>query len=448
MSVQLALLMFPALLVLIFMGFPVAFSLMGTALVFGYIRFGDAAIGLFVAKVDDVASNYVLGAVPLFIFMGSLLERSGIAERLFEAIHMWTRRLPGGLAIGTVMLCVVFAAATGIVGATETVVGLLAIPVMLRYAYNKSLISGTICAGGSLGTIIPPSVVVVILGPVADVSIGDLFAGMIIPGLMLASCYVVYIFVRCMLRPEDGQRLPRQDDEPPLLRKLWITATALVPPLSLIALVLGTILAGLATPTEAAACGALGSLIMTLAYRTLTLAILREALFKTVVITAMILLILMGGSMFAGVFTAAGGLVGTQRLMEASALSGWQTMAILLLIAFVAGFVLDLISLILIVIPIAMPIITGFTFYGLDPGQVKVWFLICFLIMIQTSYLTPPMAPAIFYLRGISPPEITLIHMYKGVVPFIALHMVVLAAVLAFPWLSLWLPTVLFRGFN
>ncbi len=448
MSVQLALLLFPALLVLIFMGFPVAFSLMGTALVFGYIRFGDSAIGLFVAKVDDVASNYVLGAVPLFIFMGSLLERSGVAERLFEAIHMWTRRLPGGLAVGTVLLCVVFAAATGIVGATETVVGLLAIPVMLRYAYNKSLISGTICAGGSLGTIIPPSVVVVILGPVADVSIGDLFAGMIIPGLMLASCYVVYIFVRCTLRPEDGQRLPPQDDEPPLLQKLWITATALVPPLSLISLVLGTILAGLATPTEAAACGALGSLIMTLAYRTLTFAILREALFKTVVITAMILLILMGGSMFAGVFTAAGGLVGTQQLMSASALSGWQTMAILLLIAFTAGFVLDLISLILIVIPIAMPIITGFTFYGLDPGQVKVWFLICFLIMIQTSYLTPPMAPAIFYLRGISPPEITLIHMYKGVVPFIALHMVVLAAVLAFPWLSLWLPTVLFRGFN
>ncbi len=203
MSVTLALWMFPVLLVMIFLGFPVAFSLMGTALVFGYIRFGDSAIGLFVAKVDDVASNYILGAVPLFIFMGSLLERSGVAERLFEAIHMWTRRLPGGLAIGTVLLCVVFAAATGIVGATETVVGLLAIPVMLRYAYNKSLISGTICAGGSLGTIIPPSVVVVILGPVADVSIGDLFAGMIIPGLMLAACYIVYIFVRCTLRPED-----------------------------------------------------------------------------------------------------------------------------------------------------------------------------------------------------------------------------------------------------
>ncbi len=448
MSVEFALMMFPCLLALIFLGFPVAFSLMGIALVFGYLRFGDAAVSLFVAKVDDVASNYVLGAVPLFIFMGSLLERSGVAERLFEAIHMWTRRLPGGLAVGTVLLCVVFAAATGIVGATETVVGLLAIPVMLRYAYNKSLISGTICAGGSLGTIIPPSVVVVLLGPVADVSIGDLFAGMIFPGLILAGCYVVYIFLRCMLRPEDGQRLPRQDDEPPLLRKLWITATALVPPMGLIALVLGTILAGLATPTEAAASGAIGSLVMTLAYRTLTFAVLREALFKTVIITAMILLILLGGTMFAGVFTAAGGLIGTQQLMHAAELSGWATMAILLLIAFVAGFVLDLISLMLIVVPIAVPIITGFSFYGLDPGEVKVWFCICFLIMIQTSYLTPPMAPAIFYLRGISPPEITLVHMYKGVVPFISLHMVVLAALLAFPLLALWLPTILFRGFD
>lgn len=448
MSVEFALLMFPALLTLIFMGFPVAFSLMGVALVFGIFRFGDSAIGLFVAKVDDVASNYVLGAVPLFIFMGSLLERSGVAERLFEAIHMWTRRLPGGLAIGTVLLCVVFAAATGIVGATETVVGLLAIPVMLRYAYNKSLISGTICAGGSLGTIIPPSVVVVILGPVADVSIGDLFAGMIIPGLMLAGCYLIYILVRCIIKPEDGPRLPVEVDGPTLMQKLWITATALLPPLALIGMVLGSILGGIATPTEAAACGAIGSFVMAMAYRTLTFAILREALFKTVIITAMILLILMGGTMFAGVFTATGGMIGAQQLMAAYALTGWQTMGLLLLIAFVAGFVLDLISLILIVIPIAMPIITTFAFPGMDPGEVKIWFLICFLIMIQTSYLTPPMAPAIFYLRGISPPEITLVHMYKGVVPFICLHMVVLAGILVFPSLALWLPTILFRGFG
>lgn len=447
MSVEFALMMFPALLVLIFLGFPVAFSLMGVALVFGLMRFGDNAITLFVAKVDDVASNYVLGAVPLFIFMGSLLERSGVAERLFEAIHMWTRRLPGGLAIGTVLLCVVFAASTGIVGATETVVGLLAIPVMLRYAYNKSLISGTICAGGSLGTIIPPSVVVVILGPVADVSIGDLFAGMIIPGLMLAGCYILYILVRCTIIPSDGPRITADEEDLPLGQKIIMTLTALVPPFMLIALVLGTILMGLATPTEAAACGAVGSVIMTIAYRTFSFAVLKEALYKTVVITAMILLILIGGTMFAGVFTAAGGLVGVQNLMAAAELTNWETMAILLLLAFVAGFVLDLISLMLIVVPIAMPIIASFAFFDLDPGSVKVWFSICFLIMIQTSYLTPPMAPAIFYLRGISPPEITLIHMYKGVIPFILLHLVVLAFVLALPQLALWLPTILFRGF-
>lgn len=442
------LLMFPPLLALLFFGFPVAFSLMGVALFYGLMRFDTAAMGLFVAKVDDVASNYVLGAVPLFIFMGSLLERSGVAERLFEAIHMWTRRLPGGLAVGTVLLCVVFAASTGIVGATETVVGLLAIPVMVRYAYNNSLISGTICAGGSLGTIIPPSVVVILLGPVADVSIGDLFAGMIIPGLMLAGCYVIYILVRCTLRPEDGRRLPPDENDPPLMRRLAITATALIPPFLLIALVLGSILGGLATPTEAAACGAVGSTIMTLAYRTLTFSILQEALVKTVVITAMILLILLGGTMFAGVFAAAGGLVATQNLLQGADLSAWSTLAIVLLIAFAAGFVLDLISLILIVVPIAIPIITGFTYYDLSAGDLKIWFCICFLIMIQTSYLTPPMAPAIFYLRGIAPPEIRLVDMYRGVIPFIVLHIIVLAVVLMYPNLALWLPTVLFRGFG
>ena len=266
MSIEIGLLMFPALMLAIFLGFPVAFSLMGVAVIFGYIRFGDALVHQLVAKVDDVASYYVLAAVPLFIFMGSMLERSGIAERLFEAIHLWTRRLPGGLAVGTVLLCVVFAAASGVVGATESVVGLLAIPVMLKYAYDKGLISGTICAGGSLGTIIPPSVVVIILAPVADVSVGDLFVGMLFPGLLLAGLFIVYILVRCAIRPQDGPRIPRDDSEPPLSRKLWLTATALVPPLILIFAVLGTIMLGWATPTEAAAVGAFGTGLMTMSY--------------------------------------------------------------------------------------------------------------------------------------------------------------------------------------
>ena len=451
MSGEMALWMFPALMFLIFVGFPVAFALLAVAFVFGAIRFNYslAAVNVFSQKIDEVASAYVLGAVPLFIFMGSLLERSGIAERLFEAIHLWTRRLPGGLAVGTVILCVIFAAASGVVGATESVVGLLAIPVMLRYAYDKGLISGTICAGGSLGTIIPPSVVVVILGPVADVDVGALFMGMLFPGLILAGLYIVYILIRCTIRPQDGQRLPPDENEPSLVRKLRITLIALIPPLLLIFAVLGTIMLGWATPTEAAAMGAAGSVIMTIAYRTFNYSVLKEALVKTLLVTAMILTILLAGNIFATVFTISGGLAVTQDLVQGANLSGWQTLAILLLLAFIAGFVLDLISIILIIIPIAMPIIAGFTFYEMDPGQVKIWFCILFLIMIQTSYLTPPMAPAIFYLRGISPPEIRLVHMYKGVLPFIALEIIALVMVMVWPELALWLPEkVLEAGHN
>ena len=442
MNVGLALWMFPALMAMIFFGFPVAFSLFSVAFVFGAIAFNFSlpAVNLFAQVIDSVASNSILAAVPLFILMGSLFERSGIAERLFEAIHLWTRRLPGGLAVGTVILCVVFAASSGVVGATESVVGLLAIPVMLRYAYNKGLIAGTICAGGSLGTIIPPSVVVVVLGPVADVDVGGLFMGMLFPGLILAALYIVYILVRCSIWPEDGPRLPPEENEPPLARKLWITAVALVPPLALIFAVLGTIILGWATPTEAAAMGAFGSIILTLVYGRFTFLVFREALVRTLLVTAMILTILVAGNMFANVFTISGGLIGTQRLVEAAELSGWATLFILLLLAFVAGFVLDLISIILIIIPIAIPLIEKIEFYGMDPSQVKSWFCVLFLIVIQTSYLTPPMAPAIFYLRGISPPEIRLSHMYKGVAPFIALEVIALGPVIFFPALALWLP--------
>ncbi|MBT5265416.1 MAG: TRAP transporter large permease subunit [Rhodospirillaceae bacterium] len=437
MSIEIGLMMFPALMIAIFIGFPVAFSLMGIAVIFGYFRFGDALVHQLVAKVDDVASYYVLAAVPLFIFMGMMLEKSGIAVKLFEAIHLWTRRLPGGLAVGTVLICVVFAAASGVIGATESVVGLLAIPVMLKYAYDKGLIAGTICAGGSLGTIIPPSIVVIILAPVADISVGDLFVGMLFPGLILAGLFILYILVRCIIWPEDGPRIPRDEHEMPLRQKLWLTATALVPPLVLIFAVLGTIMLGWATPTEAAAVGAIGTVIMTMIYRTFSFSVLHDAMVKTLQVTAMILFILLGGTMFSGVFVALGGISAVQDALSGANLSAWTIMLSMLALAFVAGFVLDLISIILIIIPIAVELLRSM---GVD----IVWFCIMFLIMIQTSYLTPPMAPAIFYLRGISPPEIKLTDMYRGVVPFIALEFVVLAMVAFFPGLALWLPSVVF----
>ncbi len=433
MSDYLSLLMFPALLIALFLGFPVAFSMMGVAFFFGLIVFGDAVIFQFVQKVNDVASNFVLAAVPLFVFMGAMMERSGIAEQLFEAVHLWTRRLPGGLALGTIIMCVIFAASTGVIGATETVVGLLAIPVMMKYGYDKGLISGTICAGGSLGTIIPPSVVVVVMGPVADVSVGDLFVGMFFPGLLMAALYLVYILVRCTIDPKVAPRLPRQADEPRFVQKVRITVVALVPPLAMIFAVLGSIVLGWAAPTEAAGIGALGSVLLTLIYRSFTLGVLQEALIRTLKITCMIMVILLGGSMFAGVFVAAGGVALANELVQSTQLSAWVMVLLFLAVAFIAGFFLDWISVLLIFIPVFIPLVTGF---GFDP----VWFCILFLIVIQTSYLTPPMAPAIFYLRGISPPEITLSHMFRGVIPFVVLQIITLVSVAAYPPLVLWLP--------
>ena len=439
MSDYLPLFMFPAVLAVIFLGYPVAICLMGVALAFGFGAFGDAVFFQFVQKVDDVSSNYILAAVPLFVFMGSMLERAGIAERLFEAVHLWTNRLPGGLAIGTVVMCVIFAASTGVIGATETVVGLLAIPAMMKYHYNKSLISGTICAGGSLGTIIPPSVVVVVLGPVADVSVGDLFVGMLFPGLIMAGCYVLYILVRCILRPEDGAP-PSAEEQPPFLMKLKITAVALVPPVLMILAVLGSIMLGWAAPTEASGMGAIGALLLTIVYRRFTWGLLKEACLKTVKVTCMVMLILLGGNMFAGVFISSGGVRLTEQLIQAADLEPWWTLALFLGLSFLAGFVLEWISILLIFIPVFIPIVEAM---GFDP----VWFCILFLIVIQTSYLTPPMAPAIFYLRGISPPEITLGHMFRGVVPFILMQFATLVIVMLFPGTVLWLPDQLL-GFN
>ncbi len=440
MGEYIALAMFPAILFALFVGFPVALSLMGVALGFGLITFGPSVIFQFAEKVDSVASNFVLAAVPLFVFMGSMLERSGVAERLFEAVHLWTRRLPGGLAVGTIVMCVIFAASTGVIGATETVVGLLAIPIMMKYAYHKGLISGTICAGGSLGTIIPPSVVVVVLGPVADVSVGDLFVGMFFPGLLMASLYILYIVFRCIVRPADGARIPPSPDDPTLSEKLLISSKALVPPLLLIFAVLGSIMFGWAAPTEAAGMGAFGSIILTLFYGQFSWPVLQEALVKTVKVTCMIMLILLGGSMFSGVFIASGGVVLVQQIIENSALTDWATLGVFLVISFIAGFVLEWISILLIFIPVFIPVVKAM---GFDP----VWFCVLFLIIIQTSYLTPPMAPAIFYLRGISPPEITLQHMFKGMIPFIVLQIIALCVVMMFPQIVLWLPDQLL-GFN
>ncbi|HMB74905.1 MAG TPA: TRAP transporter large permease subunit, partial [Kiloniellaceae bacterium] len=264
--------------------------------------------------------------------------------------------------------------------------------------------------------------------------------GMIFPGLIMASTYLLYILGRCILDPKAGPRLARSDDEPSLQAKLRITVTALLPPVLMIFAVLGSIMFGWAAPTEAAGLGALGAILLTLVYRTFTLGVLQEALVKTLKVTCMIMLILLGGNMFAGVFVGSGGVALANQMIEHADLGPWATLLIFLTISFIAGFFLDWISVLLIFIPVFMPLVRSF---GFDPA----WFCILFLIVIQTSYLTPPMAPAIFYLRGISPPEITLNDMFKGVVPFIVLQLITLGIVMAFPELALWLPSLLL-GFN
>ena len=333
-------------------------------------------------------------------------------------------------------MCVVFAASSGVIGATETVVGLLTIPVMLKYKYDKPLISGVICAGGSLGTIIPPSIVVVLLGPVANVSVGDLMFGMLFPGLLLAFLYILYILGLCTIWPEAGPRIPPSPDDPSFIEKCRISIVALWPPMLLIAAVLGSIMFGIAAPTEAAALGALGALLLSIFYGDFSLGVLHEAVVKTLKVTVMILTILLAGNMFAGVFIAGGGVQTTERLIAAADLGPWLTLFLFLFICFLAGFILDWISILLIFIPVFMPIVNKM---GFDP----VWFCVLFLIIIQTSYLSPPMAPAIFYLRGIAPPEITIHHMFRGVVPFITLQLFCLVLVAIFPQLVLWLPSVL-----
>ena len=427
------LLMFPALMVLILAGFPIALSMILVAVAFGFVQFGETVIYQVLSKIDDVTTHTVLAAVPLFIFMGSMLERSGVAERLFEAVHLWTRRLPGGLSVGAIAMGAIFAAASGVVGATETVIGLLVVPIMLKHAYDKRLISGTVCASGSLGTMIPPSITVVVLGPVANISVGSLFAGLLLPGLIMAALFAVYVIGICILNRDMAPRMAEDGPTIGLGRRLWITVIAMVPPVVLIFTVLGTILMGIATPTEAAACGAAGTVLLSALYRRFSFDVLWSSLKRTAAITAMILLIVLGGNMFAGVFFASGGMIGVQSLLTDFGLSGTAALIAILFLTFIAGFLLDLISVVLIIIPIAMPIVTG---YGFDP----IWFCIAFLIVLQTSYLTPPMAPSIFYLRAIAPPEIKLGHMYRGVLPFIAMQLVTLALVVLFPALALWLP--------
>lgn len=432
-------LMFVALMFLIFVGLPVGFSLMGVSLIFGYIGFGNAIGDLLIRKVWDVANVYILAAATLFVFMGSMLAASGIAKRLFEAMLLVTGRIRGGLAIGTVLMCTIFAASTGVIGASEVVIGLLAIPVLLSRNYNKGLICGTICAGGSLGAIIPPSVVTIIYGPIAGLSVGRLLAGTVFPGLMLSVLYILYILIRCAIRPQDGPGLTKDEMGMPWREKAKLVATSLLPPLALIFAVTGTILVGWAAPTEAAALGACGAILLCIIYKRMNLPTLKNACTNTIKIMGMIMLIMCGGTMYTAVFMGLGGAEMSEQMIAALDLSPWMTIYLFLGITLLAGFILDWISVLLILVPIFIPIITKL---GFSP----IWFSILFLTMMQTSFLTPPMAQAIFYLKGIVPPEIKTTDIFRGVTPYVGIQVIGIIMIIIFPEIATWLPEHLLGG--
>ncbi|MFH1116818.1 MAG: TRAP transporter large permease subunit [Pseudomonadota bacterium] len=432
--------MFLVLTILLMLGFPVTFTLLGTAFFFGIIGFGYQFFGLLPLRIWGVMENVTLMAVPLFVFMGVMLERSGLAEELLDTMGLLFGRIRGGLAVSVVAVGALLGASTGIVGATVVTMGLLSVPTMLRRNYNKELATGTVCASGTLGQIIPPSIVLVLVGDIVGVPVGDLFMGAVIPGFVLVGLFILYILAAAYLRPQLAPPIPWEEIEAlaggKLARKVMV---ALFPPLFLIVAVLGSIFWGVASPTEAAAVGAVGALLLTAANRKLNMVILREVMMSTMKLTCMVFIILVGAAAFGLVFRGLGGDHLVREFLGgiAHAYSKWAVLAIVMGLIFVVGFFLDFIEITFIHVPVLAPIMIEF---GFDP----LWLCVLIAVNLQTSFLTPPFGFSLFYLKAVTPPEITTGHIYRGIIPFVLLQLVGLALVVAFPILATWLPKVVF----
>ena len=429
--------MFLVLTILLMLGFPVAFTLLGTSLVFGLIGFGWDFFNLLPLRIWGVITNFTLLAVPLFVFMGVTLERSGIAEDLLETMALVFGRMRGGLAVSVVIVGMLLGASTGIVGATVVTMGLLSLPTMLKRGYKPELATGTISASGTLGQIIPPSIVLVLLGDIIGVSVGDLFMGAVIPGMLLVGLYVLYIIVYAWIKPEDAPLISDEEWTRIKAQGLWKRVVkALLPPLVLIVAVLGSIFAGIASPTEAAAVGASGALVLTIANKRLDLKMLRQVMASTTMLTSMVFIILVGAGAFGLVFRGLGGDHMIRSYIGHLAYGKWAILAIIMGLIFVIGFFLDFIEITFIHIPVLAPIMKGF---GFDP----LWFAVLFALNLQTSFMTPPFGFSLFYLKGVSPPQIKTGHIYKGIIPFVILQLIGLLLVVFFPELATWLPRTL-----
>lgn len=420
-------------------GFPLAFGIGTVGLVFGYLVMGEGFFQMIPIRiVPGILSEHIFAAIPLFIFMGTLMQTSGVAERAFEVFHRWMSGVKGGLAIATICLSVVFAATTGVVGASETAIGLLAIPAMLSARYSPALASGCVCAGGTLGILIPPSIMLILYAPMAGVSVIQMFAGAIVPGLMLATAYILYILIRCFLNPSLAPDLPSEEHLAFFsLESLELIAKHLFPPFLLILLVLGSIFFGVASPTEASAVGSVGAIILCLFYRKLTWENFKTNCYTTMRVSAMIMFIAIAASIFTGAFLAAGcGTVITD-MMTSFGLGRWGIFITMMLLILFMGMFIDWIGILLIIMPIFIPILKTLGFDMLWVGLV-----IC--TSLQISFLSPPFAYSIFYLKGLDL-GLQLPDIYRGVIPFVGVQIIVVILLILFPELVLWLPKVMVK---
>lgn len=432
-----ALLLFLTLFVVLLMGFPVAFSLAGVSLIFGFFVFGGDLFYLLPLRIYGTMSNQILIAVPLFVFMGVMLEKSGIAERLLNTMALLLGRIKGGLAIAVIIVGAMLAASTGIVGATVVTMGLLSLPAMLKRGYNPELATGVIASSGTLGQIIPPSIVLVLLGSVMNISVGDLFIGAVVPGVLLILLYILFVVAIAFMKPEFAPSVSETElsefKEGKMFGKLVRT---FVLPFLLILSVLGSIFAGIASPTEAAGVGAMVATLLTLLEKKLNMKVLKSVMKETTYLTSMVFIILVGATAFGLVFRGVEGDAALINLIEQADLSPYAFLAVVMVGIFIAGFFIDFIEIIFIFMPVVTPV---FAAYDMN----LLWVAILVSMNLQTSFLTPPFGFSLFYLKGVAPAGITTSHLYRGILPFILIQIVLLTSIILFPEIVTWLPELL-----
>jgi tripartite ATP-independent transporter DctM subunit len=425
--------MFLSLLLLLLSGMPLAFVLISLAVLFTILLWGLDALVLTVLQTYDVMTSDVLLAIPLYVLMASILQRSGIIEALYKAMELWFRRLPGGLAVGTIAICTVMAAMTGIVGAAVAAMGILALPSMLRRGYDEKLALGTICAGGTLGILIPPSIITIVYAATAQISVGKMFAAGIVPGMVLSGLYVSYVVIRTMLKPSLA---PAPEQIEVSWFEMFGSLKSLFLPTLIVFSVLGSIYAGIATPTEAAAVGVMGAMLSAMLQGQFTISNLSDAAMDTLRVTTMIMWITIGAKIFVSIFTGIGGADSLLTFIENLELNRWLVLLAMMGLLILLGLFLDEIGIILLCVPVFMPIISAF---GFDP----VWFGVLFLITAQMAYITPPFGYTLFYIKGVLPPGIGMETVYRAILPFLVLQILALILFMLFPDLVTWLPNQL-----